>query len=221
MSVRPASTAAAARTTLAAIEQLESRLVLAAVGHVTIPGTAGADLIEFSVVGGTSQWTVNGVVTTFDPAAVTGFAVSAGDGDDIVIVRPGIRGIYADGGNGNDKMLGGDGPDTFLGAAGKDQLYGGGGNDRINGAGSNDKIFGDAGADRLYGGAGNDYMDGGSSADRLYPQAGLDTCFGQSGNDSFTAIDSAVDQIFGGGGTDVGTFDAADTRASLEHVAIV
>jgi Ca2+-binding RTX toxin-like protein len=200
------------------IERLEPRRLFA--GVLAVNGTAGNDTILIKQEFGNYNVSINGAEQNYDPEVVVGFNVFCGDGDDILIVTNDPRGLYADGGNGNDRMVGSDGPDTFLGAAGKDQLYGAGGNDRINGAGGNDKVFGDAGADRMYGGDGNDYVDGGSSADRMYPGGGVDAVYGQGGNDIMFCIDSVADQLFGGSGIDTAHVDGADARASIEQVVL-
>ena len=203
----------------AAAETLERRLLLAA---VNVNGTAGNDVID--VARGSTAYviTVNGTPQEHAIGDVSAINIFCGDGDDIVLIAANVTlGAYADGGAGNDRMVGGDGPDTFLGAAQKDVLYGGLGNDRLNGAGGNDKVLGEAGADRLYGGDGRDYIDGGSSGDRMYGVGGIDTLFGQSGNDNFFTIDSLSDEVYGASGTDSGFCDSADLRASLEHVALI
>lgn len=203
------------------VDALESRRLFAA-APLVIEGTAGADLIHLAQDAGGYVVTLNGVVTHHPFADVSKIDVKCGDGDDAVIAQPTLMlGFYADGGNGNDALIGGNGADTFLGAAGKDVLYGGPNNDRLNGAGGNDKVLGEAGADRCYGGDGQDYMDGGSSNDRLYLNNGLDTAFGSGGNDIFYAIDRAKDECYGGSGDDTATTDLIDLRASLEHVAII
>ena len=209
------------RTAAPAVDSLEARRLFAA-APLVINGTAGNDVIELGQTATAYVVTLNGVATQHAIADVSKIDVKCGDGDDIVVASPALTlGFYADGGNGNDRMIGSQAADTMLGAAGKDQLYGGLGNDRLNGAGGNDKVLGEAGADRLYGGEGNDYMDGGSSNDRLYLHNGLDTVFGSGGNDIFYAIDRARDEIYGGSGSDTATADLMDLRASLENVAII
>jgi len=202
------------------MESFEPRRLLAAA--IPVNGTAGNDLIEVAKGSTAYVITVNGAAQQHAIGDVSAINIFCGDGDDIVLVATNITlGVYADGGAGNDKMIGGDGPDTFLGAAQKDILYGGLGNDRLNGAGGNDKVLGEAGADRVYGGDGNDFIDGGSSGDRLFGGGGADTIFGQSGNDNIFAIDGVSDQLFGASGTDSAFADSADIRASIEHVAII
>lgn len=209
------------RRTAPLIDTLEARRLFAA-APLVINGTAGHDVIEIGQSATAYVVTVNGVASAHVLADVSNINVHCGDGDDVVIAAPTLLlGFYADGGNGNDALIGGEGADTFLGAAGKDVLYGGPNNDRLNGAGGNDKVLGEAGADRIYGGAGNDYMDGGSSNDRIYLHSGLDTAFGSGGNDVFYAIDRMNDELYGGSGDDTATCDVSDLRASIEHAAVV
>jgi Ca2+-binding RTX toxin-like protein len=188
-------------------------------GVIPVLGTAGNDTIQISRENSNYYVKINSnIVRKYDVAKVLGFVVAAGDGDDAILVGNGVSNVYADGGNGNDKMVGSDGNENFLGGAGKDTLHGGAGNDRLNGSGGHDKLFGEGGADRLYGGDGNDYMDGGSSDDRFYGGGGSDTMYGQSGNDKFYVKDSAVDQLFGGSGTDSAEYDSIDVRSSIEGI---
>ena len=203
------------------VQPLEPRRLFAAAPFI-VNGTAGPDRIDISQTSTSYVVTVNGVATSHVFADVSKIDIFAGDGNDAIVAAASLTlGFYADGGNGNDAMVGGQGADTFLGAAGKDELYGGFGNDRLNGAGGNDKVIGEFGADRCYGGDGNDYIDGGSSSDRIYLGAGLDTAFGASGDDIFYAIDATKDEIYGASGQDTGTCDSVDIRASIEHVAVI
>jgi Tol biopolymer transport system component len=72
-----------------------------------------------------------------------------------------------------------------------DVIVGGAGNDRISGAGGPDVLIGGRGHDRLYGGGGFDL---------------------------FFAKDGKPDEVFGGPGTDGGSFDLGmDRLASIEH----
>ena len=203
------------------VDPLEPRRLFAA-GPLVINGSALRDIIEIGQTATAYVITINGVAQTHPFANVNKIDVHGGDGDDVIVASATLTlGFYADGGNGNDKMVGGQGADTFLGAAGKDQLYGGLNNDRLNGAGGNDKVIGEAGSDRLYGGDGNDYIDGGSSLDRMYLGNGLDTAFGGGGDDLFFAIDNTKDECYGASGRDSATVDSIDLLFAIEHAAIV
>jgi Ca2+-binding RTX toxin-like protein len=74
-------------------------------------------------------------------AANDRLTVNALDGDDVVEatgVAAGAIQLTADGGSGDDILLGGDGNDTLLGGPGDDVLIGGPGNDILDGGpGSN------------------------------------------------------------------------------------
>ena len=213
--------AAARRNVAPVLDPLEARRLFAA-APVVVNGTAGNDLIEIAQTATHYIVTVNGTANAHLFADVSNIDVKCGDGNDVVIATSLMLGFYADGGNGNDALIGGHGADTFLGAAGKDVLYGGPNNDRLNGAGGNDKVIGEAGFDRCYAGDGSDYVDGGSSNDRLYlTGTGLDTAFGGGGDDIFFAFDRTKDELYGASGTDTATCDTIDLRASLEHVAVI
>jgi len=99
---------------------------------------------------------------TCEAAAIGGFEVNAGPGEDSVIISPKIL-VPATlrGGPGNDRMRGGGGPDKLVGGPGSDYLYGHGGNDWIFGGSGEDLLYGMTGDDRLVGGPGGDYLNGG------------------------------------------------------------
>jgi Ca2+-binding RTX toxin-like protein len=190
-------------------------------GLLQVEGSAGADTIYVTLVSPTQIDVTTEITQSFNPALVNGVRVSAGDGNDIVVISGLIINVAVDGGLGNDRIVGGDDADTLVGGSGKDVLDGGPGNDRLNGNGGNDKLLGQNGADRLYGYDGDDYIDGGSSSDRFFPGNGADTCLGQSGNDVFNCFDHTSDQIFGGSGEDSGIADSIDIRGSVEQVAVI
>ncbi len=78
-----------------------------------------------------------------------------------------VTAVRADGGSGNDALLGSTGNDTLLGRDGNDDLFGGAGDDGIWGDRGNDDLRGDDGEDDLWGGHGNDEIDGGKGEDML------------------------------------------------------
>ncbi len=124
-------------------------------------------------------------VVEFSVGKVKGLNVKTFGGNDFVNNQTSIV-MYADGGAGNDVLLGGSGGDTLFGGsgAGDDYLDGRAGNDMLIAGSGTDELFGDDGNDTLYSGAGKDYMFGGN---------GNDVLFGE-GNNGF---------LFGGAGTDV------------------
>ena len=100
----------------------------------------------------------------------------------------------AQGGNGDDTLIGNStnntlagnsGHDTLYGGAGGDILYGGEGNDILSGDDGNDKLEGNNGDDTLYGGAGRDVLTGGNGNDILASGLGEDTLLGGLGRDVF------------------------------------
>jgi Ca2+-binding RTX toxin-like protein len=78
-------------------------------------------------------------------------------GNDTFKNMTGIR-SYAEGGAGNDKLIGGSGTDEFYGGIGNDTLTGNGGMDYLFGEVGNDRLDGgfDGWADELWGGANAD-----------------------------------------------------------------
>lgn len=90
-------------------------------------------------------------------------------------------------------------------------LAGTAGADIINGTNRGDVLLGDAGRDRLYGRGGDDILIGGTGHDRLY--------WG-TGDDFIDAYDGIRDYLFGGPGSDRGSYDLTrDRRTSIEHYA--
>ena len=78
-----------------------------------------------------------------------------GAGNDTLVVDSNVTAdIHADGGKGNDVMIGGSGDDRFDGGSGNDRLIGRDGNDTLKGGGGDDYLRGDRGRDNLDGGGG-------------------------------------------------------------------
>ncbi len=114
----------------------------------------------------------------------------------------------ANGGNGDDVLVGSSANNTLKGNAGADQLYGGGGNDTLQGEEGTDLLVGDAGNDKLFGGAGADSLDGG---------AGRDQFFGEGGNDDFINADGVAETVdCGAGANDDAEVDPLDTLVGCE-----
>jgi hypothetical protein len=90
-------------------------------------------------------------------------------------------------------------------------LTGTAGPDVIKGTNRGDVLIGDAGRDRLYGRGGDDVLVGGTGHDWLY---------GGQGDDFIDAYDGIRDYLFGGLGSDRGSYDLSkDRRNSIEHYA--
>ena len=170
-------------------------------------------------------------------AGVSSVFVDAGDGDDSVALDGVLLPLTAQGGDGNDRLVGGGGADSLDGGAGDDTLTGQAGNDMLTGGDGNDTLDGGAGDDvltagagddtltgddgndvldgglgfdTLDGGAGNDTLLGGGDADRITGGPGSDQFLGGPGDDIIFAADGQLDTIDCGDGTDRGVFDPFD-----------
>jgi Ca2+-binding RTX toxin-like protein len=202
---------------------------------VTVTGTSSADHI--SIVddedSGNLDVTLNGKTETYNDALVQYVYVFCGAGNDSLDASQAPENIYADGGAGNDNLIGGESNDTLTSGAGKNTLYGGDGDDRLNGSGGHDFINGEAGNDRIYGnggddillggdntdriwgGDGDDQISGGNGNDKLYGQAGNDLLQGQNGDD-FLDGSPGTDTVNGGNGTDTAYVPVGTTPIHIE-----
>jgi hypothetical protein len=98
-------------------------------------------------------------------AAISGFEVNAGGGNDSVIVAREVPvPVTLRGGAGDDNLVGGAAGDSLLGGAGNDRLVGRAGADSLLGGEGNDRLVGCSGNDLLRGGPGEDVLLGGSGA---------------------------------------------------------
>ena len=136
------------------------------------------------------------------------FQIDAREGDDSVFMdgRKGTgefdtsrRGIGANGGDGNDLLVGWAGSDRMDGGFGDDRMWGKAGVDRLDGGPNNDHIIageqsdditGDRGRDHIEGSAGNDRLRGNEGADHLDGDAGNDRCQGGQGPNTFEDCES-------------------------------
>ncbi len=117
-----------------------------AADRVTVDGTAGADSIAVSGSSATGV-SVSGLaarlhVTGTDP--VDGLDIEAGAGDDAVTasaLAAGVVTFSADGGAGNDVLVGSAGDDTLHGNDGDDVLSGGPGTDVLDGGAGANVLF--------------------------------------------------------------------------------
>jgi Ca2+-binding RTX toxin-like protein len=115
------------------------------VDAVVVNGTANADDMQvtsdatgIAVTGPAAQVHISGA----EPADQLN--ISAGAGDDVVQatgLAAGAIQFTADGGDGNDVLLGSAGNDTLLGGAGDDVLIGGGGQDHLDGGPGNNTLI--------------------------------------------------------------------------------
>lgn len=178
---------------MARLECLESRELLAAtIGYVSatrqvvVIGTDGDDVATISAAtASTIQVAVvtNGstVQQSFVTTSVNSISFNAGAGNDRLMNLTG-KPLVADGGSGNDSLVGGSGNDTLYGIGDDDTLVGGGGNDLLRGGSGNDSLDGGVGNDTLLGegssfdtlrgGLGNDSLDGGIGTSDLLSEVG-------------------------------------------------
>ncbi|WP_169308814.1 calcium-binding protein [Paracoccus gahaiensis] len=111
-----------------------------------------------------------------------------------------------------ENAQGGAGNDVLMGNARANALQGGAGNDQLIGRGGADRLFGGAGADTLLGGQGKDRLDGGTGADRLLGGLDRDRLLGGAGNDTLIG-GAGADVLTGGAGADIFVFRTlADSR---------
>ncbi len=193
------------------VEALEGRSLmaagvfqLAAQGAVAIVGTAGADAARAQVVGDQVEVVVADQLGfaqayRFRAAEVRGIYFFGNQGNDSFVNATGIA-SYADGGDGNDLLVGGAAGDILLGGNGDDALLAGGGNDRLDGGFGNDVLSGDTGNDTIDGGLGHDILLGQAGDDRLAGGDGVDILVGGAG----------IDSQDGGSGDDFIFFDISD-----------
>jgi RTX calcium-binding nonapeptide repeat (4 copies) len=100
--------------------------------------------------------------------AIGGFEVSAGGGDDSVMVAAEVPiAVTLRGGPGDDRLVGGAGADKLIGGVGDDVLIGRGGDDSVFGGPGDDRLLGNAGNDLLHGDSGEDMLLGGSGRNHL------------------------------------------------------
>jgi Ca2+-binding RTX toxin-like protein len=121
---------------------------------VSVSGSAGADRIVVTEVGGvaevirpTTLVRITGADPDFDTLTVDGLA--GNDTIDATGLTPGIIQLG---------IVGGDGDDTLLGSPGDDGLDGGFGNDTLTGGAGDDVLLGGPGVDVLDGGPGNNVL---------------------------------------------------------------
>ncbi|MFK7944763.1 MAG: hypothetical protein AB8B85_17895, partial [Paracoccaceae bacterium] len=158
-----------------------------------------------------------------------GGMANGGAGDDLVLgteladlITGGAGDDTLDGAGGNDQIIGGAGANTINGGAGDDELVGGADNDRIRGDDGNDVIAGAGGDDTIRGGEGNDTIDGGAGADLIEGGAGDDTLYGGDGEDQLN--DGAGNNfIDGGAGLDrISTFgDSTAVHVITDTTAVL
>lgn len=181
--------------------------------HDSLPGTAGDDRIDLSIVSGRAIMVVNGQAFSRPVGFFTdALFINCGAGNDKVSTTPDFSVPLAiTGAGGNDTIVGGKQDDELSGANGKDKILGGAGFDYLLGGAGADKLFGEAGRDTLSGAGGNDTLDAGQGTDKL---------LGGNGNDRLIALDDNDndfrDSISGNAGIDTALSDTDDVLAGIE-----
>ena len=190
---------------MSTIDYLENRYLLGATGArrggtLNVTGTDAGDAVFILLIREKIDVSINdGTLVRFRPEAVRKINIICNDGPDSVIIASDIRGVFVDGGAGNDRITGGEGGDILIGGEGKDRVVGGNGDDILFGAES---------VDTLFGGSGNDTLDGGDAADLLY---------GEAGEDLFRAFDGRIDALDGGADFDTAHLDDDDRFTFVEN----
>lgn len=132
------------------------------------------------------------------------------DGTDNLAIAFGTTIENAEGGAGNDRLIGNMVANRLVGNGGDDTLTGDAGDDYLDAGSGDDTLDGGPDSDQLYGNDGNDQVAGGGGDDTLYGGSGSDRLLGGDGDDLliFDFLDSMVD---GGAGNDIGTYSDAGT----------
>jgi Ca2+-binding RTX toxin-like protein len=133
-------------------------VLIPAAHQLVIVGTQGADNVRVGQSGGRLIVNFDGRVYNYSSAGISRVLFSGGIGDDTFVNRTSLRTI-ANGGNGDDTLIGGRGNDWLAGGAGNDDLRGEAGDDRLDGNAGDDHLAGGLGHDSLNGGSGNDVGD--------------------------------------------------------------
>jgi len=197
-----------------------------------VAARTGTYFIEAGAFGDTGSGSYR---VDLQPAMPTG--ALGGAGDDILTPASSAA-PEADGGAGNDTIIGADFPDTLRGNEGNDLLSGGSEFDDINGNMGNDtefgndgddwvvggkdqdSLWGDNGADIVLGNLGNDTLDGGNGNDIVRGGQGDDVLTGGDGDD-YVSGDRGNDTVTGGAGADLfhGSQDAGIDKVTDFNLA--
>ena len=174
-------------------------LLTGGTGNDTLDGGAGVDGIVETGTGGfiatNTSLVGNGSDVVVDIEQLT---LAGGSGNDLLDASAFSNGgVFLNGGNGNDTLIGTTLNDVLYGWIGNDSINGGAGNDSIRGGLDNDTINASDGNDTVNGGEGNDVIDGGNGNDQLSGFKGNDSITGGAGNDMLVGGD-ADDTLFGG-----------------------
>jgi Ca2+-binding RTX toxin-like protein len=100
---------------------------------------------------------INGHHQLMSESQLNNTTFNLGGGNDTLVVDPNVTAnIHANGGSGNDVMIGGAGNDVFNGGSGNDVLAGGGGVNVLNGGKGRDTFINTSGINIDNGGDGRD-----------------------------------------------------------------
>jgi hypothetical protein len=188
-----------------------------------------SDAVAFNVFAGDQDDTIT------DTQGGHPFMLDGGPGDDQITAS---EYLPANGGPGNDHMVGGPAADWFYGGSrgtsadlpdndrmeglgGGDGLYGQIGDDVIDGGEGDDHIEGGDGNDVVHGGPGNDFVDGLAHTFGTPGDAGSDVLDGAEGDDSLVGAhdNGAPDTFACGPGSDVAEVGAGDqVQSDCEEV---
>jgi Ca2+-binding RTX toxin-like protein len=131
----------------------------------TVNGTSGDDFVHVSKADGLLgqlglyEVNVNGQTQLMTKQQLENTQFNLGAGNDVMVVDEDVKAdIKANGGSGDDVMVGGGGDDNFQGGSGNDVIAGRGGNDKIDGGSGNDALLGGRGRDVNHGGPGLDHV---------------------------------------------------------------
>lgn len=157
--------------------------------NILLSGGAEANSIEIHLTPDGRDYVIDSVVTlevggtvcdhpegapnqlVCEAAAISGFEVNAGAGDDSVSLAPEVPvPVTMRGGSGDDHLTGGSGADKLIGGSGADRLLGRDGNDSIFGGPGRDRLIGGGGDDLLRGGPGKDVVVGNSGRNSVLPR---------------------------------------------------
>lgn len=137
-----------------------------------------------------------------DGTAVTGgFSIANG----VVIEN-------AEGGSGDDILIGNEADNVLTGHRGDDVIFGGAGEDTLFGQKGDDTLYGGDDRDHLYGAKGDDTLYGGDGNDMLKGADGSDYLYGEDGDDTLISSNDGLSDYFEGG-------DGTDSFVFLENIS--
>jgi Ca2+-binding RTX toxin-like protein len=186
-------------------------------GNDSLDGGAGVDYLSYNTYDNTQHisltlgaWdskTLNSAQTT----------VTIKNNSNVVTETDTIKNFEnAEGGQGNDTLIGNGAANTLTGGFGNDTLNGGDGDDILTGGVGNDTFIGGAGADTIYGNSGSDAGEDGDKVDYSASKAGVSIQlirygFGSaSGGDAQGDKLDGINQLVGSAFNDVLRGDAGD-----------